>query len=306
MLEAQARLAVEVQDGKGRQTQPGIRQGQLRAFGQVEAVIGCGVQHAVPQRQREAFLHIGPDAGQLQILQLQVAAGTERQQLQLAAPVECAARRPLRHELCLGLVIGAGAQVMQLEVERVVGEIDGFARAPVLEVHQAALQQQAVNAQREGSARFLAHRRRAFLAGWESEEPTEVEVALGIEQHFRMRAGQADLGQMQGALPQAAPLQIDMQLLEGQLRCLGRADVQVVQLQGQAERVELQPLQARGLGGVVGQLLIGDAQRHTGHDEEADQGIERQQEGQATGQAQGQVRHGGSASVDGAKYGSWI
>ena len=53
---------------------------------------------------------------------------------------------------------------------------------------------------------------------------------------------QLDVGQVQGALPQAVQLQIGVQTLEGHLRLVGLADVQAPELQLQAERVELQAL----------------------------------------------------------------
>ncbi|MCY1250868.1 hypothetical protein D3C77_671870 [compost metagenome] len=63
--------------------------------------------------------------------------------------------------------------------------------------------------------------------------------------------------------PQAVELQIGVQTFESDLLLAGLADVQAPEGQFKAERIELDPLDRGGGGGVVGQLLVGNAQRHT-------------------------------------------
>ncbi|MNT92029.1 hypothetical protein D3C72_2332330 [compost metagenome] len=63
--------------------------------------------------------------------------------------------------------------------------------------------------------------------------------------------------------PQAVELQIGVQTFESDLLLAGLADVQAPESQFKAERIELDPLDRGGGGGVVGQLLVGNAQRHT-------------------------------------------
>ncbi|MFD2838245.1 hypothetical protein ACFS3C_21855 [Azotobacter vinelandii] len=81
-------------------------------------------------------------------------------------------------------------------------------------------------------------------------------------------------GQMQMAAPQAIPLQLAVQALEGQLLVTRFTEAQSVQGQFQGEGIELQALQVGRLGDEAGELpidhLLGDAREN----EEAEQAIE--------------------------------
>ena len=117
--------------------------------------------------------------------------------------------------------------------------------------------------QREGF-RGLVLDRRLLGRFRQGKQLGQVQLAVRIEQHLGVGPRQAHQGQMRGEPPQAAPLQVRMQLLEGQLGRCGLTDAQTMQVEPERERIELQPLQLGGHGGVLRQLLIGDAQRHPG------------------------------------------
>ena len=80
---------------------------------------------------------------------------------------------------------------------------------------------------------------------------------------------------VQRALPEAVPLQVEVESLEGQLAIVLRADAQVEQGEFEAEGIEFDALQAGRYGGVVGQLLIGDALGDTRQDQEAKQAADQ-------------------------------
>src|SRR5690606_25576523 len=65
-----------------------------------------------------------------------------------------------------------------------------------------------------------------------------------------------------------------------------------VQVQREGEGIELQAFQPGRRGGVLLQLLVGDAQGRAGENEKADQGIERQEDAYAIGQTHRGSRHG--------------
>ncbi|MNI67690.1 hypothetical protein D3C73_1233370 [compost metagenome] len=101
------------------------------------------------------------------------------------------------------------------------------------------------------------------FACWQFEQPEQIEFAVLAEQDFGLGLVQFDIGQVHRLGPQAVELQIGVQTFESDLLLAGLADVQAPEGQFKAERIELDPLDRGGGGGVVGQLLVGNAQRHT-------------------------------------------
>ncbi|MNI45941.1 hypothetical protein D3C73_1003830 [compost metagenome] len=104
--------------------------------------------------------------------------------------------------------------------------------------------------------------RRGF-ALWQFEQPEQIEFAVLAEQDFGLGLGQFDIRQVHRLGPQAVELQIGVQALETDLLLAGFADVQAPKGQFKAEWIEFDPLDGRGCSGVVGQLLVGNAQRDT-------------------------------------------
>ena len=64
-------------------------------------------------------------------------------------PIDASATRAAGGEACVGAVVAAGGKIVQLEVQGVVDQLDGLARAQILESNVAAYQPQLVDAQRE-------------------------------------------------------------------------------------------------------------------------------------------------------------
>src|SRR5690606_8562025 len=94
---------------------------------------------------------------------------------------------------------------------------------------------------------------------------------------------------------------IRIQAFEAHLFLAGLADLQPVEGEFEAERVELDALQVRRHRGVLGQLLVGDTQADAGKDEkaeQAEQGYDGQQGAEGACQSFGHVwRHLSGAGV---------
>ncbi|MNZ37616.1 hypothetical protein D3C78_550670 [compost metagenome] len=112
------------------------------------------------------------------------------------------------------------------------------------------------------------------FAGWQLEQLGEVERAVLGEQHFVAGFVEFDRLQVQGAAPQAVERKVRIQPLKPYLFFARFADLQAPQRQLEAERVELDTLKVRRQCGVLGQLLVGDAQGNARNDEEAKQAVE--------------------------------
>ncbi|MCY1395065.1 hypothetical protein D9M71_99930 [compost metagenome] len=79
---------------------------------------------------------------------------------------------------------------------------------------------------------------------------------------------------MHGMGPQAVDLQVGIEALETCLFFAGLANAQAPERHLEAERVEFQALQVRRDGGVVRQLLVGDAQGNAGQNQKAEQAVQ--------------------------------
>ncbi|MCY1350773.1 hypothetical protein D9M69_370150 [compost metagenome] len=293
-LQVDQRAAVRRLDGEVGHRHGGIAELQFGALGQVQAVVAGQVELALFQHQRHGVAHIGPDALELAVGDLEVAAGGDRRQADPAVPVDLATIGPLGHQGHVRLVFRQGAEVLQFEVERVVDELHRLAGAQVLEVQAALDQGDVVDAQREGLARRLVGGLR--LARRQGEQLGQVEGAVLGEQHLGVGLLQLDRGQVQRAAPQAVRLQVGVQALEAELGGFPFADMQAPERQLQAERVELQPLQAGRHLGVVGQLLVDHVQGDARQDEEAQQAVESQGDQQRTDGAFQSFVHGSASS----------
>ena len=102
----------------------------------------------------------------------------------------------------------------------------------------------------------------------------QVELAVFAEQQFNLGPVEFDLGQVQGAAPEAVQLQVGIQLSKAQLRLVGLTQVQAPQAQLQAKWIELHALQACRHGAELAQLLVDDAQGDAGEDQKAQQAVE--------------------------------
>ena len=248
----------------------GIAQDHLGFFGQVQGVVGAEIQYAVFKCQWQRIAHIGPPDFHLAIGDFQFAGRGNGHQAQGAGPVNPPACGACSHQGHVGVVIGQGAEVFQLQVHRVIEEFDRFAGAHIGEVQVTARQLDVVDAQRE---RFALGIGRDGLTGGQLEQLGQVEGTVLVEQQFGLGLVQLYGGQVQGFCPQAVGLQIGVQPLEADLLLARLANAQAPQCQLQAEGVELQPVEFGRHRGVVGQLLVDDAQANAGQDQEAKHAI---------------------------------
>ncbi len=193
-----------------------------------------------------------------------------------------------------GVVASQGAEVVQLHIQRIVGEFHRLAGAQVLEVQRLLAQVKVVDAQRERLAVAVLVLRRAFR---QAEQLRQVQRAVLGEQHLGAGAIEFHLRQVQCAAPQAVQLEIGVQALEAQMFLLGIADAQAPEAEFEAERVELQSLQRRGHRGELRQLLIGDAQGHARQNQKADQAVEEKGDQQGAQRALQSFGHGGASSI---------
>lgn len=178
---------------------------------------------------------------------------------------------------------------MQLEAQRIEAEVHRLARSQVLEVQAALGQLDAVDAQRERVARLF---RLGRFARRDPEQSGQVELALLVEQQFGMRTFQLDVGQVQLAFPQAVQLQVGVQPAEGELGVLLLAQAQTPEGQFQAEGVEFDTFETCGDGGVLRQLLVGDAQPDAGYEQKAQQAIDEEGDQQGADSAFQSFGHG--------------
>lgn len=215
--------AIRRLDGERRDTHRGVVQQQLGFLGQVELVVGVEADHAFFEHQGHGIAHIGPERLHLALGDLERAFGGNRGQAQGAAPVDTPTGRAIGHQGHVGVVVGQGAEVLQLEVHRVVEELDRFARAQVLEVQVAFAELDAADAQREWVAGRLV---RLGFAGRQLEQLREVEAAVLGEQQLGARLVQRHRFQVQGLGPQAVEGQVGVKALEAHLLLAGLADLQ--------------------------------------------------------------------------------
>ena len=293
-LQAQQGFVLRALDGEPGKGGADLAQLQLGALGQVQRVLGAEVEHAVFQHQRHGVAHVGPDALELAVADLQLAFGGNGGKADLALPVDAPAARADGDHLHVGVVVGQGAEVGQLQVQRVVDELHRLARAQVLEVQAVLDQGNAADAQRERLARLF--RSGLLLGRRQLEQAGQVERAVLGEQHFGVGLFQLDIGQVHGAAPQAVQLQVGIQALEGDLRLFRLADMQAPELQLQAEGVELDAREVRRNGGQLRQLLVGDPLPDAGQDQEAEQAVQAEGDGQGVGGTLQSFEHGTASS----------
>ncbi len=191
---------------------------------------------------------------------------------------------------------------MQFDVQRIVAQVDGFARSQIAEADVATGQLQAVDAQGKDLARLLGS---GFGTGRQLKQTGEVERALRVEFGLHRGFVQLDVGQVQGACPQAVPGEVEIQPFERDLARVGLADAQVEGGQFEREGVQLETLQRCRLGGISRQLLVGDALGDTRQDEEAEQAVTDQDAHHDRERALHSVGHvrGYSVRLDALEYG---
>ena len=114
--------------------------------------------------QWHGVAHIGPKGFHLAVGDFQLTFGGERDQAEVAGPVDLSAVGADSDQGHVGTVFGQGAEVFQLEIEFVVEKFDGFAGTVILEVHGATRQFDPVDAQRERLGIGIGGRRLALLA----------------------------------------------------------------------------------------------------------------------------------------------
>ncbi len=290
--------AVEGQRGHGGL---GAVQCQGQAVAEVEVVAGTQVDTAISKNQWRRVAHVRPEVLQRQFADLQLAARGQRLQVEVALPVDASAACTCGGEAGVGAAVRAGGKVVQLEVQRVVDQLDGLTWAPITEGEVSAHQLQLVDTQREEFALVVGR----WLRFGDIEQLAEVQGAVLGEEHLGVRRYQLYGGQVQRALPEAVPLQVEVESLEGQLAIVLRADAQVEQGEFEAEGIEFDALQAGRYGGVVGQLLIGDALGDTRQDQEAKQAVADQHERHAGERSLHSIGHDRKYSwrMDALEYG---
>ncbi|MND97185.1 hypothetical protein D3C80_895000 [compost metagenome] len=143
------RSAIRRLDGEWRDAHGDVIQQQLGLFGEVELVMRIEAYHAVFQHQWHGIAHVGPEQLHLAVSDLQCAFGGDRRQAQGALPVDASAIGAAGHQGHVGIVVGQGAEVFQLQIHVVVEELDRLAGPQVLEVQVAVDEFDAANTQRE-------------------------------------------------------------------------------------------------------------------------------------------------------------
>jgi len=281
-------------DGERRDAGGGVGQVQFGFFGQAERVVRAEVEHAVFEDQGQGVAHIGPPGFHLAIGDFQGAFGRDRHQADVTLPVDLPAFRAGGDQGHVGIVFRQGAEVFQLEVEFVVEELDRLAGAQVFKVQITARQLDPLDPQRE---RFGVGVCRCRFAGWQFEQLRQVQLAGLVEQQLGLGFVELHIGQVQGAGPQAVELQVGVEPLETHLFLAGIADLEAPQRHFQAERVELDTLDAGRHRGVVGQLLVGYAKGNAGQNQKAQQAVQGNGSQQGASGANQSFGHGAAPSM---------
>ena len=248
----------------------GIAQDHLGFFSQVQFVVGTEIEDAVFQDQRQGIPNIRPPYFHFAISHFKRALGRYWHNAQRAGPVDPAAFRACCDQGHVSVVVRKRAEVFQLHIHRVIQKLNWLARPYVSKVQIAVRQLDAIDAQRE---RFAVRGGRCWFAGGEFEQLRQVERAILAEHQFCHGLVELYVGKVQGFGPQAVSLQIGVQAFESDLLLARFAYLQPPQRQLKAERVELKAIKPGGGGGVVGQLLVDDAQTDAGYDQKAEQAI---------------------------------
>ncbi|MNO21107.1 hypothetical protein D3C76_108730 [compost metagenome] len=275
-------------DGEWRDAHCDIVQLQFGFFRQIEFVFAAEANHTIFEYQRYRVTHVGPERFHLAVGDFQGAFGSERDQAEIATPVDPATGRADGDQGHVGAVFGQGAEVFQLEAEVIVEKLDGFAGAHVLKVHDAAGQFDVVDAQREGLGVRVG---RCRLAGRDIEQAEQVELAVFGEKDFGLWLVQLDVRQMQSFGPQTVDLQVGVQAIETDLLLARLADHQSPQGNFKAERVELDTLDMRRHRCVIGQLLIGHTQGDARQNQKPQQAVEGQSSQQGANRANQSFGH---------------
>ncbi|MCY1172707.1 hypothetical protein D9M73_128500 [compost metagenome] len=147
--QARQRAAIRCLDGERCDAHRGVFQQQLGLLGEVELVVRIEAYHAVFQHQWHGIAHVGPEQLHLAVSDLQCAFRGDRRQAQRALPVDASAIGAAGHQGHVGVVVGQGAEVFQLQIHVVVEELDRLAGPQVLEVQVTVDELDAANTQRE-------------------------------------------------------------------------------------------------------------------------------------------------------------
>src|SRR5690606_12531145 len=122
-------------------------------------------------------------------------------------------------------VIRAGGEVEELEVQRVEQKVDGLGGALVGESKRAFYQLQSSDAQSKGlCVGFVSL---LFAALRKVEQLAQIKLTLFVEQHLGLQPHQFEVGDLQLAAPETAPLQIQEEAFEAKLLLTLFAQVQV-------------------------------------------------------------------------------
>lgn len=183
-------------------------------LGQVELVVGAQAVDAVFEHQGRRIAHIRPERLHPAVGNLQFAFGGDRDEAEVACPVDLPAVGTGGHQRHVGTVFGQGAEVLQFEVEFVVEKLDRFAGPGIFEMHHAISQFDPFNPQRK---RLCIRIRRDRFAGRNFEETEQIEFAFLVEQDFALGFVQLNVGQVQRLGPQAVDLQVGVEPFETDL-----------------------------------------------------------------------------------------
>ncbi len=188
------------------QFQLALFEGQAQSFARIHLVVALQAQLSPADLQGQGIANIGLQAGQRQLLQLQLACGFQlRGQLQVALPAQVAGSAAAGFQREPGTLAGAGAEVLQVKGQRLPGQAGRFFQAEVLELQLALLQLNPVDTDRK-QCRIL--RGGFFGRGRQGKPAGCIQTAPGIPFQGHPGLVQLDAGQMQGPLPQAVPFQI--------------------------------------------------------------------------------------------------
>ena len=248
----------------------GIAQDHLGFFSQVQCVVGTEIEDAVFQDQRQGIPNIRPPYFHFAISHFKRALGRDWHNAQRAGPVDPTAFRACCDQGHVSVVVRKRAEVFQLHIHRVIQKLNWLARPHVSKMQIAVRQLDAIDAQRE---RLAVRGGRRRFAGGEFEQLRQIERSLLAEHQFCLGLVQLHVGKVQGFGPQAVRLQIGVQTFKPNLFLARLADLESPQGQLKAEWVELKAIKAGGDSGIVGQLLVDDAQADAGYDQKAEQAI---------------------------------
>lgn len=217
-----------------------------------------------------------------------MAPGRDRHQGQVAFPVEAAAVRAGGDQGHLRAVVGQGAEVVQLEAQRIEAEVHRLARSQVLEVQAALGQLDAVDAQRNGS---LGCSGSGDSLGGILNRLARLSWPFSSNSSSVCGPSSSTSARCSWRFHRLSSCRLAYSRRKASWGLL-LAQAQTPEGQFQAEGVEFDTFETCGDGGVLRQLLVGDAQPDAGYEQKAQQAIDEEGDQQGADSAFQSFGHG--------------